>query len=159
MTLSERYFFMIATPLLLWVVVGAIIAFGSSWVTSLCLTWIWQIIIACAMLGMSAQMDDVIAPRVQVKTLAGRSYQALFLVTFFMGLLILFNFGRYDEVLKMTGSWPLVIVGGILMIGGIALFVVAGRDKDHLPSGQSCSCDDESFRRLKALESSRYVYG
>lgn len=157
MTLSEKYYFTMATPHLLWIATGGVVAFGSSWMTDWCPSWIWQIIISMALIAMAMAMDSVIAPRVQIKTRVSKLYQAVLWVILLLGFLIFFNFGRYDSVLEVTGDWPLKLVGAILVAGGATLFIIAGRDRDHQPRGQSCSSDDHSIRLAEELRQGLYV--
>lgn len=50
-------------------------------------------------------------------------YNLVGCLSWFAGLLVFFNFNRYEEIIASAGNWPIYAAGGALIFMGVILLV------------------------------------
>jgi len=103
------------------IIVGLLTAFASEPIVHLIrYSWIWQLVVGATMLycGVYAL---VMLPEESNFEQAFFIIYGVVLVVF--GLVVFLNFGRYDEIISHTGSWPLLTIGWVLVFAGIMLWM------------------------------------
>jgi hypothetical protein len=102
---------------LLWVALGAIIAFRTPLVLSVLPAWVWQLIIGVSAMGLAIM--------VAFMNLRSRSseIEVIALLTCLLGVASFFLLGRSEKIFSSPVHWPLYLVGALIATNGLLLFI------------------------------------
>lgn len=126
-------------------VIGVIVTFASSAIVEFLPSWIWQLGIGVTLIVGGGFLLEVTNEKAPDPVFFIRDlYGTIGAIVFVVGIVVLANVARYDEILQLAGSWPVYLLGGILTGSGVILLIhhlttferhVAGLDKKGASSG------------------------
>lgn len=107
---------------------GVTVVFMSSTMLEFMPTWVWQIMIGLALMMAGVVLFDSAPDLSWTPFEHVRGHTGW--IEMLLGIIVFLNFARYDEIIAMTGSWPLYVCGGLLVFTGfLQLLRMAFADK------------------------------
>jgi hypothetical protein len=107
---------------------GITVAFMPSMALELMPTWAWQILIGLGLTVTGTLLWESVPGNQWAFFEHVRGHTGW--VGMLLGIVVFLNFARYDEIIGMTGPWPLYVCGGLLMVNGmLRILLVAFANK------------------------------